>query len=65
MVSVGQGRRSGREEVRGGCMMATVQSSGNPGWEERRMDRWKRRKGKKVGEGVDKNGKKKSGTGRK
>lgn len=42
MVSVGQGRRSGR---RGG-MMATVQGLGNPGWEERRMDRWKKREGK-------------------
>lgn len=44
---------------RGGGMMATVQDSGSPGWEERRMDRWKEGEGKKAGEVVEKNGEKK------
>lgn len=41
MVSVGQGRCSGRV----GGMVATVQGLGKLGWEEWRMDRWIGRRG--------------------
>lgn len=56
VVSVGQGRRSGRR----GDMMATVQGLGSPGWEEQGMERWKERR-RKRGEIMDKNGKKVKG----